>query len=125
MDKIAEMSYNRSDAVSRCAELGEQFVEHFIKVMKAGGENDPDFIHHCDIEMQNWYNKVRTITLKPKKKLLNSDALMDWFFTLGSNIDIIIPEEYEDVYSLFVAKLLSDKNKKVSSALIEAIHEIE
>lgn len=122
--KIFEMAYSRSDAIDRCASLGKQFIKHFIKIMDAGGINDPDFIHHCDIEMFSWLNEVKNIRLKPKNKALNSEYLMDWFFTTGSSIDVVIPESYEDVYSLFVVKLLADKTKKVSVALTEAINEI-
>lgn len=42
---------------------------------------------------------------------------------MGSSIEIIITNGYEDIYSNFVVKLLADKNKKVSVALIEAINE--
>ena len=125
MVNIEEMAYHRSDAIDRCANLGKQFIEHFNKIMTAGGLEDPDFIHHCDAEMATWLNDVRNITLKPKNKRLNSEYLMDWFFTIGSSIDIIIPDEYESIYSNFVAKLLADKNKKVSVALAEAINESE
>lgn len=126
MFEIKEMSYNRSDAIDRCANLGKQFINHFIKVMNAGGIKDPDFIHHCDTEMAAWFNDVKEITLKPKSKLLSSDQLMDWFFTKGSSIDILLKddnEKYQDIYSSFIAKLLADKNKKISIALIEAIKE--
>ena len=54
MQIIKEMAYNRSDAINRCADLGEQFISHFNKIMDAGDINDPDFIHHCT-EMDAWY----------------------------------------------------------------------
>lgn len=122
MFEIAEMAYHRSDAIDRCANLGKQFVEHFIKIMDAGGIIDPDFKHHCS-EMTIWLDFVRKITLKPSNKLLNTEYLMDWFFTIGSSIDIIVPEKYESIYSIFVAKLLADKDKKVSDAFAESIKE--
>lgn len=123
MQIIKEMAYNRSDAINRCADLGEQFISHFNKIMDAGDINDPDFIHHCT-EMDAWLNKVRKITLKPKNKTLNTELLVDWFFTAGSSIDIIVSkEEYQDIYSSFITKLLVDKHKKVSDALIETLKE--
>lgn len=122
MNKIMEMSYSRSDAIDRCASLGKQFVKHFIKVMDLGDINDPDFIHHCDVEMAAWLNDVKSIRLKSNNKPLNSEYLMDWFFTIGSSIDVIIPEIYEDIYSDFIIILLANKDIKISDALIEAIN---
>lgn len=122
MFEVAEMAYRRSDAIDRCANLGKQFVEHFTKIMDAGGITDPDFKHHCS-EMTAWLDFVRKITLKPSNKLLNTEYLMDWFFTMGSSIDIIVPEKYESIYSSFVAKLLANRDKKVSDALAESIKE--
>lgn len=81
MIKISEMAYSRPDAISRCANLGKQFINHFNKIMASGGINDPDFLHHC-VEMYHWLNDVRKIVLKHSSKCLNTEQLMDWFLPL-------------------------------------------
>ena len=123
MVKLCEMSYYRSDAIDKCASLGERFIEHFNKIMNTGGLNDPNFVHHCS-EMSSWFNVVNHITLKPKNKLINSEYLMDWFFTIGSSIDIIISDEFEMVYSDFVSKLLANRKdvnlvRDLTAAIVE------
>jgi len=46
------MAMERSDAIGKCMELGNEFIEHFIKVAD-GGPYGRDFEHHCK-EMQTW-----------------------------------------------------------------------
>lgn len=123
MIKLREMSYHRSDAIDKCVSLGECFIDYFNKIMNADGLNDPNFDHHCS-EMSSWFNTVNRITLKPKNKLINSEYLMDWFFTCGSSIDIIIPDKFEIIYSDFVSKLLANrKNVDIIRDLTAAIVE--
>ena len=118
------MAYTSSDAINRCASLGAQFIDHFNNIMDADGKNDPDFNHHTK-EMNNWFNDVQNIRLKPKSLKLNTEQLIDWFFTAGSSIDVLVKEEYQEIYSDFIAKLLTNKNKYVSDILIETIEENE
>lgn len=49
---LSEMAMERSDAIGKCMELGNEFIEHFIKVAD-GGPYGRDFEHHCK-EMQTW-----------------------------------------------------------------------
>lgn len=116
---LSEMAMERSDAISKCMELGNKFIEHFIKVAEEGRYGQ-DFEHHCK-EMQTWWNFAKSIQLKYNKKLISNSQLMDWFFSRGSSIEYIIPAKYQDAYEEFCINLLKDKNKSI----IDAIKELE
>lgn len=116
---LSEMAMERSDAIGKCVELGNEFIEHFIKVADEGPYNR-DFEYHCK-EMQTWWNLVTDIQLKYNKKLISNSQLMDWFFSRGSSIEYIIPTKYQDAYEEFCINLLKNKNKSI----IDAIKELE
>ena len=69
--KLNEMSYPRSEAIDRCASLGEKFIEHFEKSY-IGGIDSEDLKHHC-AEMQSWYDAVNRMTIKPRAKMLETE----------------------------------------------------
>lgn len=120
--KIQEMAYSRIEIIHRCKKYGKPFVEHFDKVMKAGGIKDPDFIHHTDVEMQNWFNQVATAIVSYNKKVPDDGMLTDYFFRLGKQpLDSIIEKPYIGVYEKFVFNILSDRKGKMSIALGRAI----
>ena len=113
---LNEMAYSRADAMERCYSLGKSFIEHFDKIYK---EPSSQAVNHWCSEMQNWYNKIRDITLKPNNKHLNRTQMRDWFYTFGSD-----PTEYFDsldeneVYEEFIDELentgnISDAIKKI------------
>lgn len=113
---LNEMAYSRADAMERCYSLGKRFIEHFDKIYK---EPKSQAVNHWCGEMQNWYNKIRDITLKPNNKHLNRTQMRDWFYTFGSD-----PTEYFDsldeneVYEEFIDELentdnISDAIKKI------------
>lgn len=83
---LVEMSIKRSDAMDKCMELGEKFIEHFNKIYN---ENDEGTIHHHAKEMQAWLNKVLKITLRPNGKYIAMDDIVGWFIEGGTN-----PENY-------------------------------
>lgn len=83
-----EMSMERHDAVSRCIDLGKLFIEHFDKIYKEPTSNP---VNHWIQEMQNWFNSITKITLKPYTRKLDRTKINDWFLTAGSS-----PEEYFD-----------------------------
>ena len=108
------MAYNRKDAIDKCNELGEQFIEHFYTTYTADID-DENFLHHCR-EMQTWYNKARCMTLKPKDKKLDIDQMVNWFFTAGGSIEYMFNEDDDiiDAYSDFVKYVLTTNNIKES-----------
>ena len=105
------MAYGRREAVNRCGDLGRQFVSHFIKTMKS--PHSSDFHHHC-LEMQTWWNDVSELVLKSTKKKLTKTQLIDWFFTKGSLVEIIIPEEFQNQYKTLIKDLLSGRSVEES-----------
>lgn len=107
------MALKRKDAIGQCISLGKQFVEHFHKCMLEGKFSN-DFLHHCS-EMQAFWDNVKFIVLKQDSKLINSDDLINWFFTYGSDVEHVIEEEYQDIYEQLYLQLLRDrKNSKVA-----------
>ena len=108
--RLDEMSFEKNQAVDIAVELGEQFAKHFVKVMKEG--YSPDFKHHCH-QMQVWFDKVKNITIKPKTKHLTIEQWIDWFFTAGQSIELLIPESYQDEYEILIKELIIDKDRKV------------
>ena len=109
--RIDEMALSRGDAIDRCINLGKQFIEHFHKVYVEEIESR-DFNHHCQ-EMQSWYDSVSSIRLKTNNKFLTNTQLIDWFFTLGANVeDYLDNDEEVEHYNNFIVELLSNKRSK-------------
>lgn len=116
MVRLIEMATSRSDAMSRCMDLGPKFIEHFHKAYTEGKESIL-FHHHCS-EMQGWWDKVKIIRLKPNNKRLSLINYTDWFFTAGSSMDEFgFTEEEEEVYGKFIALLYMESDKKVEDIL--------
>ena len=113
------MTYERKDAILKCDELGNNFIEHFHKIMSEG-KDLTDFIHHC-IEMDAWWNKVKNIVLKPTKKKISKSQLKDWFFEAGSSVEYIIQEEYQETYNELIFALLNDYSISVKDVLVNII----
>lgn len=109
--RLNEMSFEKNQAIDTSVELGEQFAKHFVKIMEEGFKN-PNFKHHCH-EMQVWFDKVKKITIKPKTKHLTIEQWIDWFFTAGQSIELLIPESYQDEYEILIKELIIDKDKKI------------
>lgn len=117
---LNEMAITRSEAIDKCYSFGKQFIEHFHKIMSEGKSAD-EFKHHCK-EMQNFYDYVKQITLKQNNKKLPIDYLINWFFTIGSNVDEVIKEPYVDIYEQLMIRLLQDRmNSKVFDILNELL----
>ena len=116
-EQVLEMAYSRQDAIDKCNVLGKQFIEHFHKIMSSSFE-DIDFNHHC-IEMQAFFDDVKNIKLKQNNKRLSADALINWFFTIGSDVEDEIDEQYQDIYELLYLNLLKDRNKSNVENILE------
>lgn len=109
--QLNEMAFERNQAIDIIVELGHQFANHFVKVMQEGFKS-PNLKHHCH-EMQVWFDKVKRITIKPKTKHLTIEQWIDWFFTAGQSIEIIIPEEYQEQYETLLKELIFNKEIKI------------
>ena len=83
-------------------------------------KNNSDTLNHHIQEMQSFWDKVKILRFKHNNKLISNSNLMDWFFTIGSDVETIIAENLVDLYEEFIIKVLSDRNRK----LIEIFHEI-
>lgn len=116
---LNEMAYERDEAINRCASLGKQFISHFHTVMRNGKDSN-DFIHHCE-EMQARFDDVKFIVLKYNKKIISSDNLINWFFTVGSSVEYQIEEPYQQAYEDLYISLLSDR---VNSSVIDIMMRI-
>lgn len=118
MKILHEMAYSRSTAVDECFSKGKQFISHFYKVMEEGN-NSVNFHHHCS-EMQAFWDDVKNIRLKPKSKLIAQDDLMNWFFTIGSDVNTYIKEDFQEAYhELYLSLLLNRKTAMVEDIMIK------
>lgn len=113
------MAMVKADAIELCMNLGKKFVEHFNKVVTEGVDS-PSFSHHCD-EMQAWYGKVSSIVLKHNNKEIRKDQLWDWFFTVGTDIEELIPTEHLDAYENLYLQLSLHSNLLIESILKEVL----
>lgn len=117
---ITEQAMSRSSAIEECYSLGLKFVEHFDKAVREGTDSY-DFYHHCK-EMQGWWNRVRGIKLKNTNRSIGKVNLMDWFFTLGMDIEDFIDDKYADIYESMSLKLLNDYDCTVYESLSDIMN---
>ena len=76
---LDEQALARKDAVSKCIDLGSEFIEHFEKIYEdRKGIDSIDFYHHCS-EMAGWWKKARKLKLTSNNKPLSDSKLVDWF----------------------------------------------
>ena len=114
--QLNELAYSRADALERCYDLGQKFIEHFKETF-AKGLADVDFQHHCQ-EMQAWYDSVAFIVLKNTKKLITTENLVDWFFTRGSLPKYLFDTSEEaSAYKKLIKKLTDNRKIKVIDAM--------
>ena len=95
---VKDLAMSRKDAIDKCIELGEKFLQHFHKCYNS---NNKEVIGHWLGEMSGWYNTVKKYVLKENKKPIPSIDLIDWFFTCGSTPETIVPEMSEDELSAY------------------------
>ena len=119
MKIINEQALSRSDVIDKCLDYGKVFVEHFIKAV-LDLENNSDTLNHHIQEMQSFWDKVKILKFKHNNKLVSNSNLMDWFFTMGSDVETILPDSVVGMYEEFIIKVLSDRNRK----LIDSFHEM-
>ena len=116
---ILGMAMVKADAIDLCMNSGKRFIEHFNKIVTEGVDS-PSFSHHCD-EMQAWYDEVSSIVLKHNNKKIRKDQLWDRFFTIGSDIEGLIPAEYLDAYENLYLQLSLYSNLSIESILEEVL----
>lgn len=112
--KIIDMAMSKNEAIDKCMELGEKFIEHFHKIYK--NPNDVN-VNYWAGEMQGWLNTVRKIKLKITKDYLNDGHLWDWFYTACSDPESVVREitpEEAKVYYRVVEKCLISNNVRNS-----------
>ena len=71
--------------------------------------------------MQAWYDKVSFIVLKHNNKKIRKDQLWDWFFTVGTDIEELIPTEWLDVYENLYLQLSLHPGLSIKSILKEGL----
>ena len=115
---INEMAFSKSEAIDKCIELGEKFIQHFHKVYREG-KNSDCFIHHCN-EMQAWLDKCRRFKLKNTNDYLTPINLIDWFFTAGQCIDSdngFNTDKEINTYNTIVIILAADRSINVEDIM--------
>ena len=113
---LKEMAFERKEVIDKCFDLGSQFVDHFNKIMKEG-KSSQNYSHHCH-EMQAFWDKVKNLVMKPRSRRVAADELINWFFTVGSDIDSKIEEPHQDYYETLCVNLLNDRtNARVKDIL--------
>lgn len=102
----------RKDAINKCIELGELFVEHFDKIYNS--PNDIN-VHHWSKEMQAWYDKARRIKLSTSNRPISTMWLLNWFGTLCGDVDTVFNNEVEaEIYEDFLNDLVRSENVEYS-----------
>ena len=118
---LTEMSIQRKDAIILCTGLGKQFIKHFDKIIS---EPKSQAVNHWIDEMQNWYDQVCKLTLKPEAKKLDRTAINDWFLTVGSEpSEYLNNDEKVSAYDNFCNKLLINNSVKQSLIDTDVIEE--
>lgn len=111
--KLNDLSLERNEAMDKCYELGEKFIEHFEKIYdKPDNEN----VNHWCNEMQGWFDKVSSMSLKYSKKLITNDNIVGWFFQKWTDEEHLFPNDKnkQEIYIKFYNELLKIKNVKQS-----------
>lgn len=121
--QLQEMTYKRSDAIDKCYTNGKPFIEHFHECMRDLLDNNKDLYSHHASEMQSCWDAVKDIKLTANNKKLRYDKLINWFFTVGSDVEDVIEADYQDVYENFYVELLKDPYCKIVSLLEYVFYE--
>lgn len=122
--QLQEMTYNRSDAIDKCYIKGKPFIEHFHECMRDLLDNNKDLYGHHASEMQSCWDAVKDIKLIENNKKLRYDQLINWFFTVGADVEEVIDADYQDIYERFYIELLKDRNAKIVMILEYIFFEI-
>ena len=115
---INEMAFSKSEAIDKCIELGEKFIQHFHKLYREG-KNSDCFTHHCS-EMQAWLDKCRRFKLKNTNDYLTPINLIDWFFTAGQCVDVdngFNTDKEINTYNTIVIILAADRSINVEDIM--------
>lgn len=118
--RLDEMALDRDKLIDRCMSLGRKFIDHYHEIYRLGAE-DRDYDHHCG-ELQGWYASVKDLVFKHNHKKISKTQLIDWFFTRGSSIEELFPEDREaEIYEEFILKILST-DESISEILSELLN---
>lgn len=88
--KLNDLSLERNEAMDKCYELGEKFIEHFEKIYLKPSDQS---INHWYSEMQGWFDKVASMSLKHNKKVISDKNIIGWFFQKWSNEENLFPND--------------------------------
>ena len=119
--KLQEMAISQNKAIDKCQELGIKFIEHFEKIYD---NPNSEAVHHWEVEMSSWLNKVKSYTLKSTNKKLTRQNLDEWFYTAcGEPYEYFknSTEEKIEAYDEFYHLL--DNNYTIHSAIISVLKE--
>lgn len=110
---LNELAYPRHIAIEECRELGRPFIDHFHKCVSNIQSNNWGRLSHHASEMQSWWDTIRKIKLTYNNKFLSIDQLINWFFTIGSDIETVIDPEWQDVYGKLISILITHPDYKI------------
>ena len=108
---IEDMALTRADCIQACLDNAPVFIEHFHKIFMS--PKDINVNHWCD-EMYAKYKKVSELVLKNKNKRISDTQLEDWFFTKGSSVEVLFPDNINEqkTYVKYYKELLRCKDVK-------------
>ncbi len=99
------MSISYQDASEKCINLGIKFILNFKKICEDPENKD---ISKLVNEMNNWYNTINSLKLKPSNKSLSIVNKVDLFFCAGTEpINIIDDIKITSDYDIFIEYLIS------------------
>ena len=126
MVKIPELAYTRADIRQDCTRKGKKFIIHFDKIYQDYFKHYfDDMNHHC-VEMQAWWDDVKSLRYKHNKQYIKDTDLYDWFFTAGAISDDFLKskEEVEFYEKVFIPELLLNRTRPIRDIIAE-IFEIQ
>lgn len=100
----SENTFNRHEAIDKCLLLGDNFLTLYKELFST---SQKELNSKLVQQMQYYYDFARKIKIEGYKKVISSITLYDWFFLKGSSLDSLFEDEiYEEIYELFIEKLL-------------------
>ena len=114
--KIEDMAYTRKQALDKCWDLAEPFIEHFEKIYK---NPKAQTVHNWCVEMQTkWFKPIEDIVFKHNHKQIEDENIYEWFLTRGSSPEVLFKDNPEKakIYKEFCEELL--KTRDVEKSLI-------
>lgn len=119
--KINDLGLSRKQALDRCWNLAEPFIEHFNKIY-----NNPNSqtVHSWCVEMQTkWFIPISKIVFTNGNKRISDKEIYEWFLTRGSSPEVLFEEDSQKakIYKQFCKELLKTKDVEQSLKNIKII----